>query len=120
MIATSVQRSINAAKGTRVAAKEAVKVGKASVKMARQTATGDTISYAATAARATTLAGIVNTSLQNAPVQLHRQSTHHTELTSNGPALSQQPSHVKGVIAQDGDRKTTNNKVEALKRLSND
>ena len=125
---TNVQRNMHAGEEARAAAKEAVEVGKKNLEMARQMKntgqqTNGTISYAAMAARGTTLAGIPNIQVPRAKsVQTQREviinirdpSTIQSLRAMNPRDLN---AHVERAITQSGNENIANIKILSSNQL---
>ena len=125
---TNVQRNMHAGEEARAAAKEAVEVGKANLEMMRQMnntgqQTSGTISYAAMAARGTTLAGIPNIQVPRAKsVQTQREVIINIRDPSTIQSLramnpSNLKAHVELAITQRGNEKIANIRILSSNQL---
>jgi hypothetical protein len=127
-IAANVQLTSRAGEDAKIAAKEAVEVGKANLQMARQIKnagpqTGGALSYAAMAARAATLASTPNTQVPRMPpmqtqrevvVTIRDPSTVQSLRAMNPRSLN---AHVERAITQSGNENITSIKVLSSNQL---
>jgi hypothetical protein len=124
-IAANVQLNTRAGQDAKIAAKEAVEVGKANLEMARQIKnvrlqTGSALSYAAMAARGALLAGTLNTQVSKMPsMQTQREVVvtirdPSTVLSLRAMNLRNLNAHVERAIAQSGNKNISSIKVLSL------
>jgi hypothetical protein len=124
-IAANVQLNTRAGQDAKIAAKEAVEVGKANLEMARQIKnvrpqTGGALSYAAMAARGALLAGILNTQVPRMPSM---QTQREVVMTIRDPSTVQSlramnlrnlNAHIERAIAQSRNKNISSIKVLSL------